>query len=140
LSDLIPEWGLFVLFKGLLGEATPEAVAATAFVAEGDILFQDFEVVATPGHTPGHVSYYYRPERALFAGDALAVVGARVHFMARPVTPDIPEARASMRRLLSLDVEILCPGHRGPLTKDVGVLCQEMAQYIDRGEPWPFLG
>ncbi|MCW3053665.1 MAG: putative metallo-beta-lactamase superfamily protein [Chthonomonadales bacterium] len=140
LSDMIPEWGLFVLFKGLLGEATPEAVAASAFVSDGEILLEDFEVLATPGHTPGHVSYYYRPERALFAGDALAVVGGRVHFMARSVTPDIPEARISMRRLLSLDIANLCPGHRGPLTENVNSLCQEVAQSIDRGDPWPFLG
>lgn len=140
LSDLIPEWGLFVLFKGLLGEATPKAVAASEFVADGDILFENFEVVATPGHTPGHVSYYYRPGRALFAGDALAVVGGRIHFMARPVTPDIAEARVSMRRLLSLDINTLCPGHRAPLTKNVSEICREMADYIDRGEPWPLFG
>ncbi len=140
LSNVIPEWGLFVLFKGLLGEATPVAVAATGFVTDGDILFQDFEVLSTPGHTPGHASYYYRPERALFAGDALATVHGRVHFMARPVTPDLPQARVSMRRLLSMDIDVLCPGHRGPLTKNVSSLCQEMARNMDRGEPWPLLG
>ncbi|HLK59485.1 MAG TPA: MBL fold metallo-hydrolase [Chthonomonadaceae bacterium] len=140
LSDLIPEWGLFVLFKGLLGEATPKAVTASTFVIEGDILFEGFEVIPTPGHTPGHVSYYYRPEHALFAGDALAVVGGHIHFMARPVTPDIAQARASMRHLLSLDIDTLCPGHRAPLTKNVRSQCQEMARYLDRGQPWPLLG
>ena len=68
---------------------------------EGDALdLNGLRIVAraTPGHTPGHVSFYYAPERALFAGDALAVIGDRVRFMARPVTPDLAAARASMRR------------------------------------------
>jgi glyoxylase-like metal-dependent hydrolase (beta-lactamase superfamily II) len=140
LSDLVPEWGLFVLVKGLLDEATPRAVTATRHVADGDVLLNEFEVIATSGHTPGHVSYYYRPERALFAGDALAVVGGQVHFMARPVTPDLPQARASMLRCLSLDIAILCPGHRAPLTQNTRPLCRQMVTRIESGEAWPLLG
>lgn len=140
LSDVIPEWGLFVLFKGLLGEATPRAVAATRFVQDGEILLEDFEVVATPGHTPGHISFYYRPERALFAGDAMAVVDEKIHFMARPVTPDIESARQSMLRCLKMDIDILCPGHRAPLTTGVQEQCQQMAAHIEAGKEWPLLG
>lgn len=140
LSDIMPEWGLFVLFKGLLGEATPVAVEADALVTAGQVLLDCFEVVETPGHTPGHLCYYYPQERALFAGDALAVVGDRVHFMARPVTPDLEQARASMLRCLSLDIELLCPGHRWPLTRDTRKRCQEMADYLREGGKWPLLG
>jgi glyoxylase-like metal-dependent hydrolase (beta-lactamase superfamily II) len=140
LSNVIPEWGLFVLFKGLLGDATPYAVEATALVKEGDRLFDDFDVFDSPGHTPGHLCFYYRPERALFAGDALAVVGDRVRFMARPVTPDLKAARASMIRCLSLDIDLLCPGHRAPLTHDTRRHCQEMRDYLEHGGKWPLLG
>ena len=39
---------------------------------DGDVLDEaGLRVVATPGHTPGHVCYYLPTARALFAGDAL---------------------------------------------------------------------
>lgn len=140
MSDRIPEWGVLVLAKGLLGEASPVAVEAAGLVSDGDEPLEGFEVIETPGHTPGHVCYYYRPERALFAGDALAVIGDRVRFMSRPVTPDLPAARDSMRRCLDRDIQLLCPGHRKPLNKEVSARCQVMREHLDRGGEWPLFG
>lgn len=140
LSQKIPEWGLFVLFKGLLGEATPRAVAATRFVEHDETILDDFRVIATPGHTPGHLAFYYAPQKALFAGDALAVVHRRLSFMARNVTPDRPTARASMRACLDLDFDLLCPGHRIFIDRDVKERCAQMREYIDGGGKWPLLG
>jgi glyoxylase-like metal-dependent hydrolase (beta-lactamase superfamily II) len=140
LSDRIPEWGVLVLAKGLLGEATPVAVAATEYLKAGDQPVEGFEVIETPGHTPGHVCFYYHPERALFAGDALAVIGDRVRFMSKPVTPDLHAARESMRRCLGRDIRLLCPGHRKPLTVDVPERCRTMRQYLDGPGEWPFFG
>ena len=116
ISDRIPEMGVLVLAKGLLGESVPEPVMAQHFVEDGEIVLDDFEVIATPGHTPGHVAYFYRPEGALFAGDALAVIDGRIRFMARPVTMDLDAARHSMLECLSRDPRVVCPGHRAPLT------------------------
>lgn len=140
IADRIPEWGIFVLAIGLLGETVPHAVAAATTVSDGDMIPGQFAVVETPGHTPGHLSFYYEPERALFAGDALAVIGDRVRFMARPVTPDHNQARLSMLRCLSLDINVLCPGHRYPLTKDCQSQCRRMFDYIQQGGHWPFFG
>lgn len=109
LAKRIPEWGVGVLLIGLLGEAVPEAVVATGYLMQGQIVAGEFEVLETPGHTPGHASFYYCPERALFAGDALAVIGGRVRFMARPVTMDLPTARRSMEQCLSLDIGVFLP-------------------------------
>lgn len=138
-SDRIPEIGFLVLFKGLLGEAAPRAVAAQHFVQDGDVVLNDFEVVATPGHTPGHVAYFYRPERALFAGDALAVINGRIRFMARPVTLDTVAARASLERCLALRPQMVCPGHREPLT-EADPACDAMRDYLGSGGKWPLLG
>jgi len=140
IAKRVPEWGVGVLLIGLLGEAVPEAVEAADYLKGGQIVAGGFEVVETPGHTPGHVSFYYGPERALFAGDALAVIGGRVRFMARPVTLDMPAARRSMERCLSRHIQVLCPGHREPLTHGAEAECDRMRRYLSEGERWPFLG
>jgi glyoxylase-like metal-dependent hydrolase (beta-lactamase superfamily II) len=129
-----------VLFIGLLGEAVPEAVEAAEYIKDGQIVAGGFEVIETPGHTPGHASFYYRLERVLFAGDALAVIDGRVRFMARPVTLDVPAARRSMERCLSLDIQVLCPGHREPLTAGVAAECDRMRRHLADGGRWPLLG
>lgn len=140
LSDRIPEMGLLVLFKGLLGESTPRPVKATTLVEDGQVLFDDFEVVTTPGHTAGHVSYFYRPERALFAGDALAVIDGRIRLMSRPVTLDLAAARASMQRILQRQPLIVCPGHREPLTVNAGDAVEAMQRHLAQNGHWPLLG
>lgn len=129
-----------VLAKGLLGESTPVPVTADHYVDDGDLLLDEFEVIVTPGHTDGHVSYFYRPERALFAGDAMAVIDGRIRFMARPVTLDLVLARASLARCLALQPAMVCPGHREPLTSNAGPAVEAMQKYLDGGGSWPLLG
>lgn len=80
--------------------------------------------VATPGHTPGHVSLWREADRTLIAGDALittrqesAVAVAlqlpEVHGPPRYFTPDWRAARESVERLAALAPELLISGH-GP--------------------------
>jgi glyoxylase-like metal-dependent hydrolase (beta-lactamase superfamily II) len=140
LSKKIPEWGIGVLLIGLLGEAVPNAVHASHFVADGDVVLDDFLVVGTPGHTPGHTSFYHRPSRTMFAGDALAAIGGEVRFMARPVTLDLRVARESMQKCLSFDIGVLCPGHRSPIVANVEQSCDRMRDYLAAGRKWPFFG
>jgi glyoxylase-like metal-dependent hydrolase (beta-lactamase superfamily II) len=140
LAKRIPEWGIGVLLIGLLGEAVPETVAATEYVNDGQVIAGDFEVMVTPGHTPGHTSFYYRPERALFAGDALAVINGCVRFMARPVTLDLEAARESMRRCLARDISVLCPGHREPLAAGVEQACDRIRKHLAANGRWPLFG
>ncbi len=140
LAERVPELGPLVLLKGLLGEAVPRAVAAHRLISDGDTVEGDFAAICTPGHTPGHVSFFYGPERILFAGDALAVIGSRVRFMSRPVTLDLTEARRSMVRCLERPIEHLCPGHRMPLSTDVPGRCSELLERLKTEAPWPLFG
>jgi glyoxylase-like metal-dependent hydrolase (beta-lactamase superfamily II) len=129
-----------VLLRGLLEEASPEAVAATHLVSDGEPIEGTFRVLATPGHTEGHVAYLHEPTRTLFCGDALAAVGKRVRLMARPVTPDLPKARASALRCLRELPVLLCPGHRAPLTRNMHEECRRHQAYLEAGGRWPVLG
>lgn len=140
LSAMVPETGPLVLLKGLLGNAPQEPVEASRFVRGGEVVADEFEVLDTPGHTGGHLSYYYRPRKVLFAGDALAVIGGRLRFMARPVTEDLAKARESMVRCLQLPIDFVCPGHREPLTENVSAECDRMRKHLLGGGRWPILG
>ncbi|HXS33073.1 MAG TPA: MBL fold metallo-hydrolase [Solirubrobacterales bacterium] len=73
------------------------------------------DVVFTPGHSPGHVTYAVREENALFSGDVLfqGSVG-RVDLPGG----DGPTLLASIGQLLDdfPDETIVHPGHMGPTT------------------------
>jgi glyoxylase-like metal-dependent hydrolase (beta-lactamase superfamily II) len=140
LSRVIPETGPLVLLHGLLANAPDRAVRATRHVADGDLLPGGFAVIATPGHTVGHVSYYHVPSRTLFAGDALAVIGDSLRFMARPVTEELAAARASVVRCLDRPIEYICPGHRQPLTRNVEAERVRLLAHARSGAPWPLFG
>jgi glyoxylase-like metal-dependent hydrolase (beta-lactamase superfamily II) len=140
LSRVIPETGPLVLLHGLLANAPDRAVQATRHVADGDLLPGGFTVINTPGHTIGHVSYYHTPSRTLFAGDALAVVGERLRFMARPVTEDLAAARASIIRCLDRPIDYICPGHRQPLTRDVEAERLRLLAQARSSTRWPMFG
>jgi glyoxylase-like metal-dependent hydrolase (beta-lactamase superfamily II) len=139
LSKQIPERGPLVLFRGLLSAATSTAVSADVLVRDGDLVLGQFRVVETPGHTPGHVAYFHEPSGALFAGDALAVVDGKLRFMARPVTLDLEEARASMATLVELPTRCVCPGHRTPLTDGVEQQLRSLRERVQE-TAWPLLG
>jgi len=85
------------------------------------------EVVASPGHTPGHVSFLDRRDGTLLAGDAYSTLGGTAT-PARPnprfplvyfATWHRPTALESARALRALDPERLAPGH-GPIVDAPG--------------------
>lgn len=79
----------------------------------------DFTLVFTPGHTSGHVSLYYAPEKVMFTGD---------HLSADEKDPDIPYIFEdfnwysvplqveSVAKLLQYDFLHVLPGHGRPMT------------------------
>ena len=138
ISRLIPEAGPLVLFKGLLKDGPAVQIQKFETVSNGQLLFHQFEVIETPGHTPGHISIYDQKNRALFAGDALAVINNKVRRMAKPVTENLEQAHESMMKLMNYQVDTLCVGHRTALTNaqmPMNDFRKELAQ-----TQWPLLG
>src|ERR671934_950630 len=94
--------------------------APTRPLEPGDMV-GSLEVVASPGHTPGHVAYLDRRDQALVCGDAYATKGgtsvpSRNHLrfpLVYLATWDPGRTLASARALRGLDPTVLAPGH-GP--------------------------
>lgn len=81
----------------------------------------------TPGHAPGHVSFFREADRCLIAGDAVLTTNLDSWFdfvtkkpeLARPPTPLTPDwtaARRSMERLAELHPFMVASGHGIPLS------------------------
>ncbi|MFE5917980.1 MBL fold metallo-hydrolase [Streptomyces sp. NPDC056468] len=79
----------------------------------------DWQVVSTPGHTPGHLALWQPEERLLAVGDALSDYDVGWVNLAL----DGPDAAAlalnSLRRLADLNPKVLLPAH-GPIPTDSG--------------------
>jgi hydroxyacylglutathione hydrolase len=94
---------------GLFGLVTPHA-RIDLFLAEGLLTMGDdeFQVIHTPGHSPGSISLYWPRRKSLFSGDVI--------FSQNVGRTDFPggngsQLKKSISRLSSLDVEWLLPGH-----------------------------
>jgi hydroxyacylglutathione hydrolase len=105
----------FARMWGLSIEPSPEP---TDFVEEGDVVRfgnTELEVIFTPGHCKGHVSFFHRPSRELFSGDVL--------FKDSVGRVDLPGGSAAvlvqtiLNKLFPLgdDVKVY-PGHMEPTT------------------------
>lgn len=81
-----------------------EPVQVDAFLHDGEYLdwCGGCRIIATPGHTPGHISLYMDKDSIVITGDAIALENG-VPVIANPqFTLDMDQAINSMKRLLSL--------------------------------------
>jgi glyoxylase-like metal-dependent hydrolase (beta-lactamase superfamily II) len=73
----------------------------------------DGSVVWTPGHTKGSVTLFLNQPSVAIVGDLLR---ARRGRLVEPLLMEsIPQTEASIKRVLDLGPEIICPGHGKPL-------------------------
>jgi glyoxylase-like metal-dependent hydrolase (beta-lactamase superfamily II) len=79
----------------------------------------DWEVVRTPGHTPGHLALWQPEERLLAVGDALSDYDVGWVNLALDGPDATITALASLQRLVDLTPRVLLPSH-GPIPADTG--------------------
>ncbi len=104
-----------VLTKYLMPAAVPQT--ADVFLEDGQELpvLGGLKALSTPGHTPGHVSYYSSSQKILFAGDSLNTLGGRLQFAEGPFTGSFVQGQDSVRVQAALGAEVVCCGHGAPI-------------------------
>ncbi len=104
---------------------TPVAVDVPLLGGEVLNCFEGIKVVATPGHSPGSLSYYLPEKKILFTGDALS--GApEVRLPPQAGCADYQEARASVKKLSALRFETCCFGHGEPLKSGADAVVKKL--------------
>jgi glyoxylase-like metal-dependent hydrolase (beta-lactamase superfamily II) len=88
------------------------------------------QVIETPGHTTGHISFYLPGRKLLFAGDAYRHSNGRLIPSPRVYNHDTPEALRSMAILTDYDIEASLPGHGVPILTDAGARLGEAVARI----------
>jgi glyoxylase-like metal-dependent hydrolase (beta-lactamase superfamily II) len=120
----------------LRGSIPGASTVPSRTLADGDLV-GSLRVVATPGHTPGHVAFLDTRTGTLLCGDVFATLGG-VATSAKPTwkfpltgmgTWDKATELESARRLLALEPARLAPGH-GPIVESPG---EAMAAAVARG-------
>ncbi len=76
------------------------------------------QVIATPGHTPGHISLYLPEFDTIISGDAIALAQGQPVLANPQFTLDIKKAEASMQRLLSHSAQTIICYHGGLFKKE----------------------
>lgn len=75
-----------------------------------------WQVLHTPGHTPGSLSLYQPTDKVLLCGDALSNAEGVLDLAPSLDTHDAAQAAETARALAEIDVDTLCPG-RGPVIR-----------------------
>ncbi len=85
----------------------------TGLLSDGDVIDLgrgiELKVIHTPGHSPGCVSLYWEGEGIVITGDSApgnSAIEGTVPIVMDPAVYD-----ASLKRLLDLDLNLLCQGH-----------------------------
>jgi glyoxylase-like metal-dependent hydrolase (beta-lactamase superfamily II) len=105
-------------FKAMLDAL--ESCAVDVALKDGEVLdlAGGVTVIATPGHTLGHISLLLNRSRALITGDALTSSGGTLAGPMEMATPDMATAKESIKKLANLDVEQILTYHGGMVDQD----------------------
>lgn len=96
------------------GDEKFEPPEVDEYLEEGDVIKteeHEFEILHTPGHSPGHISLWSDEGKILIAGDLIFIDGFG--------RTDIPggneeDMEESLQRIKDMDIEVLLPGHGTP--------------------------
>lgn len=78
----------------------------------------DWQVVCTPGHTPGHLSLWQPEERVLIVGDAMSAYDVGWVWTALDGPEVAATALSSIERMANLEPRVVIPAH-GAIPRDV---------------------
>jgi glyoxylase-like metal-dependent hydrolase (beta-lactamase superfamily II) len=127
ISDVLSEAGSATGYIGQADLAEVD-VGGLRVLGDGDEVF-GLQIVATPGHTPGHLAVFDEDTSVLVAGDALtnegALAGSNPEF-----TEDEAAAVASVHKLAQLAPSTILVGHGDPVVDGAAAALEQLASSL----------
>ncbi len=125
-----PRW-LGRLPAPLLRLWSAQPAAVDILVKDGDKLpiLGGTKVLHTPGHTPGSICLFLKPERLIIAGDVLNN-RLGLGLPSKAFSTDMTQNIRAIKRLAALDLKLACFGHGPPLTHDAGAAILNFARRL----------
>jgi glyoxylase-like metal-dependent hydrolase (beta-lactamase superfamily II) len=110
--------------------SSPPTVKVQRILQGGELLpfHGGLDVIATPGHTPGHLCYFVRSIGLLVSGDALRVENGKLVGPSPNATPDMDSAVRSLSSLLVYPIKAVLCYHGGYFDSNPIVRIRELAE------------
>jgi glyoxylase-like metal-dependent hydrolase (beta-lactamase superfamily II) len=108
-----------LLLSSMFSFFKAQPVSADEHLSDGQVLpiLGGLRVVETPGHTPGHLSFFAPSAGVLFTGDSIRSERAGLVVSSGWNTWDEEQARASAQAQAALGARWVCSGH-GPVVEE----------------------
>jgi ribonuclease/clavin/mitogillin len=135
-------YGVPILAHPLTAQALQGRIDVQQFIDEGDCLdlgtapdgkgAWTLQAIHTPGHAPGHLSFWEPRYRLLFVGDMVSMLSSVL--IPPPPEGDLAEYLHSLQRLQAYPARLLLPAHGSPSARPAHVLEQALAHRKEREE------
>lgn len=106
----------------------PNPVSRTLEGGEKLPILGGLQVLHTPGHAPGHLSFWQPERRLLIVGDAIFYLFNRMTLPLAALTVDAEENKRSVKKLLSHQPDSLLFGHGQPIIGGAMTYLEAFAQ------------
>jgi hydroxyacylglutathione hydrolase len=117
----------FIALISLIYNIKP--VTPDILLKEGDNI-GDYDVIHTPGHTPGSICLYNPLNKTCFVGDNLRYSDGKLESPTGRLLPDSENYKLSMKKLGDLDIETILTGHGEPVTENANKLLDEFIKEL----------
>jgi glyoxylase-like metal-dependent hydrolase (beta-lactamase superfamily II) len=98
-------------------------------VGDGDDVF-GLQIIATPGHTPGHICVFDPVGSLLVLGDAMVNVNHTLTGANPQYTADMTQANQSVKKLAALSFDKAVFGHGEPIEKEASAAVAKVASSL----------
>lgn len=124
---LSKELGLPIWAHALTADRVDMPVARR--LQDGETILDDWHVLHTPGHAPGHVCLFSPASRTAIVGDMIASVGT---ILIAPGDGDMQVYLEQLARLAKLDAFVALPAHGDPVDEPTAVFERYIAHRLAR--------
>lgn len=95
----------------------------------------NFQVLWTPGHSPGHISLYEPNQKILISGDViLPTITTNIGFHLQLSNNPLGDYLNSLDKIKNLDISFVLPGHEKPFSNVMQRVAQLVQKHEDKNE------